>query len=84
MAKTPPAVRPLPTAGALARIFDALPHTLAGSTLTVTYPSLAVYGERAQFDLSALEEIATVAASSVDLPPQSPPSGPQVLTVTLV
>lgn len=77
---------------ALALVFSDLPHALDGQTLTVTYPSLAVYAQRAQADMTALGELADVRASHVcaassDKPSEyqdaAAPVGPQRLTVTL-
>ena len=79
------------SASALALVFSDVPHALDGQTLTVTYPSLAIYAERAQSDMTALGELADVRASSV-APITGEPSayqgagdleGPQRLTVTL-
>lgn len=72
------------TEKALDALLGAIPFALNGATLTVTYPSLDEYAARAQSDLTALAKLRPVRASSVDMPTQSPPSGPQVLTVTFL
>lgn len=91
--KPPPPAKPELTEAALARIFDGLPCTLTGSKLVVVYPSLAEYGARAQDDMSALEELATVSESSLSIGAPSPAyamavepaalAGSHVLTVHL-
>lgn len=86
-----PTKKPGLSPAALARVFNSLPHALDGKTLTVTYPSLAAYSERAQDDMGALCELVDVRESSLSALTGEPSAyqgagdleGPQRLVVLL-